>query len=154
MVIIDTDVLLLAFAFHRDVRQTQNNAFLNSIQQTNAAITIYNLMELLGQLSYNLSAERLLTWKSWLVDAYQLTIIWPVDPDDPVNAISFRNEVYERPIERMINHRAAFMDALILNLAERTPDVEYLITWNARHFKDKSSLLVLTPQEYLVKMGA
>ena len=47
----------------------------------------------------------------------------------------------------------AFMDALILNLAERTPDVDAFITWNARHFKGKSSLRVLTPEEYVTRVS-
>jgi hypothetical protein len=82
MVILDTDVLLLAFAFQRDSRQPVNTAFLEQVQAKNPAITIYSLMEILGQLSFNLSAERLSAWQSWLVDAYGLTIIWPVDPQD------------------------------------------------------------------------
>ena len=149
MVILDTDILLLAFAFHRDPRQPANTTFLDAVQQSNPAITIYNLMEILGQLSFNLSPERLANWKSWLVEAYQLTVIWPVDPEETTASLSFRAEIYEQPFERMRVHRAAFMDALILNLAERTPNAECLVTWNARHFKDKSSLTVFTPQEYL-----
>lgn len=54
---------------------------------------------------------------------------------------------FQRDDRQKVN--TAFLDALILNLAERTPDVEGFITWNARHFKKKSSLKVLTPQEYL-----
>jgi hypothetical protein len=106
-------------------------------------------MEILGQLSFNLSAERLSAWQSWLVDVYGLTIIWPVDPQDTTASFSFRAEIFERPFERMLTHRAAFMDALILGLAERAPEVEAFVTWNARHFKGKSALKVLTPQEYL-----
>jgi len=45
--------------------------------------------------------------------------------------------------------RMAFLDSLVLILAERTPDVDYFITWNAKHFKGKSSLQVLTPEEYV-----
>ena len=30
-------------------------------------------------------------------------------------------------------YRMAFMDALVLSLAERTPGVEQFVTWNARH---------------------
>ncbi|MDW8325881.1 MAG: hypothetical protein RMK99_04880 [Anaerolineales bacterium] len=41
------------------------------------------------------------------------------------------------------------MDALVLNLAERTPNVTQFVTWNAKHFRGKSSLNVLTPDEYL-----
>jgi hypothetical protein len=149
MVILATDVLLLAFAFQRDSRQPVNTAFLEQIQAKNPAITIYSLMKILGQLSFNLSAERLSTWQSWLVDAYGLTIIWPVDPQDAAASFSFRAEIFERPFERMLAHRAAFMDALILGLAERAPEAEAFVTWNAPHFKGKSALKVLTPQEYL-----
>jgi len=41
------------------------------------------------------------------------------------------------------------VNALILSSAERTPDVEFFVTWNAKHFKGKTDLAVLTPEEYL-----
>jgi predicted nucleic acid-binding protein len=69
MVVIDTDVLLLAFAFQRDPRQADNSAFLDQVQTAVPAITVYTLMELLGKLSFNLSAERLEQWPLWLTDA-------------------------------------------------------------------------------------
>lgn len=152
MVVIDTDVLLLAFAFQSDKRQSANTAFLKQVQAADPAITVYNLMELLGQLSFNLSPARLDAWQTWLVEAYQLTVIWPADLDD-MTALSFRAEIFERPFARMRSHRMAFMDALVLNLAERTPGVEQFVTWNARHFKAKSSLQALTPEEYLAQVG-
>ena len=46
MVILDTDVLLLAFAFQRDPRQADNTTFLERARNANAALTVYNLMEL------------------------------------------------------------------------------------------------------------
>jgi hypothetical protein len=76
VVIIDTDVLLLAFAFQRDPRQADNAAFLAQAQNANPAITVYNLMELLGQLSFNLSPSRLVEWESWLIETHHLTVIW------------------------------------------------------------------------------
>jgi hypothetical protein len=120
------------------------------VQTAEPAITVYNLMELLGQLSFNLSPARLDAWPSWLVEAHQLTVIWPLDPDG-MSAISFRTEIVERPYARMRAHRMAFMDALVLGLAERTPGVEQFVTWNARHFKTKSTLPALTPEEYLTQ---
>ena len=93
MVILGTNVLLLAFAFQRDSRQPVNTTFLEQIQAENPAITIYSLMEILGQLSFILSAERLSAWQSWLVEAYGLTIIWLVDPQDAAAAFSFRAEI-------------------------------------------------------------
>ena len=51
MVIIDSDVLLLAFAFPNDDRQKLNQKFLELAQTAQPATMIYNLMEVLGQLS-------------------------------------------------------------------------------------------------------
>ena len=151
MVVIDSDVLLLAFAFANDSKQEKNHSFLESVQTAQPATTIYNVMEVLGQLSFNLSAERLDQWQSWLIDAYQLTIIWMADEDQKLGKESFYEELYERPFQKMRSVRMPFMDALIVSLAERTPDVECFVTWNARHFKGKTSLTVLTPEEYLAR---
>jgi hypothetical protein len=151
MVVIDTDVLLLAFAFANDKRQKANTDFLNKVQDAEPAITVYNLMELLGHLSFNLSPTRLDKWQTWLIDAYQLTVIWPAELDAPTSPAFFRTEIFERPFAKMRAQRMAFMDSLVLNLAELTPNVVQLITWNARHFKNKSSLTVLTPEEYIAQ---
>jgi hypothetical protein len=148
VVVIDTDVLLLDLAYPRDKRFAANAAFLARAAKADPAVTIYNLMELLGQLSFNLTPTRLDDWQTWLIDAYQLTVIWPVDPSDPTASSFFRAEIFERPFAKMRAQRMAFIDSLILNLAERTPDVDHFVTWNARHFKSKSSLRVLTPEEY------
>ena len=149
MVVIDTDVLLLELAYPRDKRFAVNAAFLSRVVKDDAAITIYNLMELLGQLSFNLAPVRLDAWQMWLIDAYRLTVIWPIDPSDPAANAFFRVEMFERPYARMRAHRMAFVDALILNLAERTPNVDCFVTWNAKHFKSKSTLRVYTPEEYV-----
>jgi hypothetical protein len=61
----------------------------------------------------------------------------------------FRSEIFEHPFAKAREHRIAFLDALVIGLAERTPNVESLVTWNARHFKDKTTLRVQTPSEYL-----
>ena len=148
MVALDTDVLLLAFAFQSDKRQPANTAFLKRVRAASPVLTIYNLMELLGQLSFNLSPAQLDAWQAWLLEAYQLTVIWPLAPDD-MGTLSFRAEIVDQPFAKMRAHRMSFMDALVLNLAERTPGVEQFVTWNARHFKNKSTLQILTPEEYL-----
>lgn len=42
MVVIDTDVFVLAFAFHRDSRQAANSQFLEVVRTHESAITIYS----------------------------------------------------------------------------------------------------------------
>jgi hypothetical protein len=124
------------------------------VQEAEPAITVYNLMELLGQLSFNLSPAKLANWESWLVDAYQLMVIWPVGPEEQTPAAAFfRAENVDRPFAKMRARRMAFMDALVLNLAERTPDVQHFVTWNTGYFKSKSSLVVSTPEEYLKQVA-
>ena len=148
MVVIGTDVLLLAFAFQHDSRQVANRDFLQQVQTSVPAITIYTLMEFLGKLSFNLSLERLEQWPVWLADAYQLTVLWPVSPDAAVTYHTWRDELFTRPFTRIKTVKMPYMDALILNLAEAA-SATCFITWNARHFRDKSSLPAFTPSEYL-----
>lgn len=149
MVVIDTDVLLLRFVFHRDVRQAVNNDFLQRVLHTEPATTIYNLMEFLGQMSFNLSAKRLAEWNSWLADDYNLTILFPSSRGNQTADSFYRQEIFERAIAKISKEKMSYMDALALDLAERVPNVEYFVTWNAKHFKNKSTLVVVTPAEYL-----
>ena len=151
MIVIDSDVLLLAYAYPNDERQKVNQKFLEAVQTAQPATTIYNVMEILGQLSFNLSADQLDGWREWLVNAYNLIVIWDVDSKGQVVPENWREIIYERPFQKMQSVRMAFMDALILSSAERAPDVECFVTWNAKHFKGKTSLTVLTPDEYLAR---
>jgi hypothetical protein len=149
MVVIDSDVLVLAFSYPNDDRQKANQKFLEVIQTAQPATTIYNVMEVLGQLSFNLSAEYLADWQNWFINAYNLNVIWDTNSKEQVDSETWREIIYERPFQKMQTVRMAFMDALILSLAEHTPDAEYFVTWNAKHFKGKTTLTVLTPEEYL-----
>jgi len=148
MVVIDTDVFLVEFAFHRDPRYPINSQFLAAVRGHSPAITVYNLMEILGQLSFNLAPSRLAQWQMWLQAGYNLTMLWP-EPGKLDAFTFFRREIHEAPLTRMQEKRMAFLDALVLNLAECGQDVTAFVTWNARHFKGKSHLTVLTPVEYL-----
>lgn len=148
MVVIDTDVFLLSFAYQSDKRQTTNAAFLERAKDRERAITIYNLMEILGQMSFNLSPSQLDGWETWLIEAYRLNVIYPAYLGESAENF-FHTEIFERPYAKMRAHRVAFLDSLIINLAERASNVEQFVTWNARHFKNKSRLTVLTPAEYI-----
>ena len=152
MVIIDTDVFVLEFRFRRDHRYPINKRFLSAIQASGGAITIYSVIEFLGKISFNMNPARLREWRSWLQDAYNLTIIWPeargMDADSFVRSL-----VFNHPFERMCRTPIAFVDSLILDLAEQVEQAETFITWNAKHFVGKTSLAVKTPEEHLASSG-
>jgi len=147
MVVIDTDVMLLAFAFHRDPRQEANQRFLEAVQQRGPAMPIYGVMELLGQLSFNLSPQRLSEWPAWLQDRYGLTLLYP-DTAKLEAEPFFKAEFVAGPFYRMQQYPMPYLDSLILNLVENAPDVEAFVTWNARHYLDKTVVPVRTPAEY------
>lgn len=152
MVVIDSDVLLLAFAYQRDPRQADNTQFLTHIQDANPGITIYNLMEVLAQLSFNVSPTHLSDWETWLIEPYHLTVIWPHALENQNAETFFNAEIFENPFNKARTQRLAFLDALIIGLAERTPDVQGFVTWNARHFKNKTTIPTFTPTEYLAQL--
>jgi hypothetical protein len=149
MVAIDTDVFVLAFAFHQDPRQEVNTRFLAEVRTQTPSITIYSVMELLGQLSFNLSSERLAQWQSWLQDRYGLTLLYPHTANLSATAF-FQDEFIERPLQRMQRQRMPFLDGFILGLVEQVASVDAFVTWNARHYQGKTPLTVLTPAEYIV----
>lgn len=149
MVALDTDVLILAFAFHRDERQADNRRFLTAIQDQAPVVAIYTVMEVLGKLSFNLSAQRLTQWTSWLQDRYRLSILYPQTEDLEATTF-FQQEFVDQPFRKMEQYGMPFLDGLILNLVELA-EVEALVTWNARHFATKTSLTVLTPAEFLTQ---
>lgn len=150
MVAIDTDVLVLAFAFHHDPRQEANARFLEMARGQTPVVTIYSVMELLGQLSFNLSAERLALWPSWLQDRYNLTLLSPQAKSEDAETF-FQRELVAQPLDRMRHQPAPFLDALILGLVERAAGIDAFVTWNARHFRGKTALPVLTPEEFLAR---
>ena len=151
MVAIDTDVLVLAFAYHRDERQETNTHFLDAVRTDEPSATIYTVMELLGRLSFNLPAQKLSQWSYWLQDAYQLTVLYP-QPTVSDPSQFFRNEFVDQPLEHMQQvNGIPYLDSLIIGLAERA-QVESFVTWNARHFRAKTSTTVITPAEYLAQI--
>ncbi len=149
MDVIDTDVFLIEFAYHSDTRSAVNHEFLARVKESNPAITVYNLIELLGQMSFNLTPARLADWRSWLLSTFHVKVIAPVDLDDAKATILFKAEIIDEPFAKMRTHRMGYMDALALHLAEQTPQVTSFVTWNAKHFKNKTTLKVYTPAEYL-----
>ena len=77
MVGVDSDVILIELRYQRDARHAVNTEFLRATRVAAPAITIYTLMEVLGQLSFNLSPHKLVEWQTWLVREYRLAILWP-----------------------------------------------------------------------------
>ena len=151
MVAIDTDVFIIRYSFARDPRFVTVQRFLREVRSHSPAITLYNLMEMLGQLSFNLSPEQLGEWEEWLIRANRLAVIWPSALESDQVEEFIREELHSRPFALMQEQKMAYLDSLILGLVESTPEVDTFVTWNARHFQGKTFLEVLTPGEFLAR---
>jgi predicted nucleic acid-binding protein len=142
-VLIDTDVFVIDLRYHRDPKYSENRAFLERVRQGEfvGRTTVYNLMEVCGILSFNLSPHSLEGLFMGLARRYNVTILFPSDE-------------YERvcfdPVEILetMKQKFSFGDALIAELAQRhSRSLDLFVTWNAVHFADKLPIRVVTPSQ-------
>jgi len=149
MILIDTDIFVIDRRYVRDVKFQINSKFLDylSTKGIDRATTIFNLYEVCGIMSFNLSKQQVQNLFIGFESIYGLKIIYP-----PLGNKT-PEEAFDRLLAdtlRLILEKMAFLDALIISTAESVPHVESLITWNAKHFLNKTKLTVQTPENYLI----
>ena len=142
-VLIDTDVFVIDLRYHRDLKYSENCAFLERVRQGEfvGSITVYNLMEVCGILSFNLSPQSLEELFIGFATKYNVAVLFPPDEEericfDPVGILE------------TMKRRFSFGDALIAELTQRCKgQLDLFVTWNAVHFADKLPLQVVTPDQ-------
>lgn len=142
-VLIDTDVFVLDLRYHRDVRYRSNKLFLERVQRGEllGRTTLYNLMEVCGILSFNLSPQRLEELFIGLAARYNVTVLFPDRA---------REETCFGPTEilEIMKRKLSFGDALIVEVTQRhRRRLDLFVTWNAAHFDNKLPIKVLTPDQ-------
>ena len=147
MDLLDSDIFVLDLRFQNDPRYPINKEFLE-MGGRQRATTIYNLLEVCGILSFNLSHEALLTLYSEFSRRYTLSVIFPPVIDHQSLSTMIRG-VFEK-----ITRKMTLGDAQILWITEQHPEMERIISWNTKDFSGKSSLPVMTPQEWIVEQRA
>jgi len=143
MIFIDTDIFVIDKLFLDDDRYEITNAFLT--EATEKSTSIFNLFELLGIASFNLNEVELMKLFSGFGEIYGLTILYPSTAFIAVN--DFIESLFEN-VFRKIEMKMSFQDALILIVAEEHRCSKF-ITWNTKHFVNRTHLSVQTPQEFL-----
>src|SRR4051794_30967530 len=145
MVAVDSDVFLIDSRYRRDANFPANRRFLDELArgEVEGATTLFNLLEICGVLSFNLNSTQLQGFYADFARHYRVRVLAPQLP--------------ERLGQRMIDllagrtlgimlRRVSFGDALTLLAVESNLDVTTFITWNARHFTDRTRLEVMTPR--------
>ncbi len=152
MILIDSDVYAMHLMYLRDVRFSLNQDFLDRVRPIPKATTIFNLLEICGQASFNLSLVAVQRLYRDFAKSYRVRVLIPrtqgLSAEQLLQRVLIERSLYK------IFAKMAFMDALILSTAEEYAEIDAFISWNARHFRDKTSLLVRTPAEYLKACGS
>jgi len=145
--VIDSDVFLIDLRYPRDARYAANADFLR-LHGEPRGTTIFNLLEVCGVLSFNLSDRALLTLHEELDRRYSLTILGP--PVEQVSARDFLTQLTDG-VMRKIRTKMSSGDAQVLWTAEAHAEVTSFVSWNAAHFRGKTRLTCLTPAEWLAQ---
>ncbi len=143
MIFIDTDIFAIAKLFPNDERHEINKEFLGEAKEKSTSI--FNLFELLGIASFNLNEVELMKLFKGFGEAYDLKILYPSTAFISVN--EFVEALFEATFQK-IKLRMNYQDALILAVAEQHHCTRF-VTWNTKHFIDRTYLSVQTPKEFL-----
>jgi hypothetical protein len=128
--------------FPNDDRHKVNKNFLDGA--TEKATSIYNLLELCGISSFTLTSTELTKLFMNFHQQYGLRILYPKpkgsSPEETIRHMVSR--VFEKICMKM-----NYSDAQILLVAEQH-NCSSFVTWNVKHFNDRTHLTVKTPAEY------
>jgi len=146
MVLLDTNVFVIDRFFRRDERYEVNRQLVARLPRIEAGFCIFSLFELCGISSFNLSPEELKRWSYHFDEVYGIEILEPRGLYTMLAAdwfARFSNRMFE-----LFGRKMTWGDAVLLKTAEDY-EVEAIITWNKKHFEGRTTIEILTPEEYL-----
>ena len=145
MIVIDTDVLALYHFFTKDDRHNTACTFIRDTQEIPRGTTIYNLLELSGILSVAGKPGPARSLLEAYATAADMQVLFPhLSPLSPeVFWADYSGELME-----MMERGLRYGDAKVLWVAQNS-NASSLVTWNTRHYQERTPLSVLTPDEYL-----
>lgn len=146
LILLDADVVLIDHRYKRDPKYKVNRDDLDRLHRDGQKLGIVTqtLLEIVGVLSFATSISRISGLADLLILQYDLEAI--PDPTANTNYASVT-------IAEVINHLAKQMslgDAVqAAQISLFAPNADALLTWNAKHFRGKVVVPVLTPEEWL-----
>jgi len=145
VLLIDSDVFVIDRRYRKDAKYRTNKNFLDFVHEEEKYTTIFNLLEITGILSYNLSTSDIERFYYAFPNYYKINIISPVT--NTLSADSFMSDL-TNDIHEIIKKKVNFGDSLILKTAIDNRINTY-VGWNIRHFKEKAKMIFYTPIDYL-----
>jgi predicted nucleic acid-binding protein len=144
MVLLDTNVFLIARFFQRDARHAESARLVEQLPQQQGAIYLFTLFELCGLASFNLSAQELDDWMYGFSRRYGVKVL---DPPSLKEIEQFSTSIFS-----LVRRKMSMGDAFLLQAAEAY-NVNAIITWNPRHFADRTHIPVWTPGDWMAQQN-
>lgn len=108
------------------------------------AVPVCTLLELCGAASFSLNTEELALWLFSFAQVYRIKVLDPYPGGEALTIGHYLAELGKEYITRGMT----FGDAALLREAEAYGAVA-IVTWNPKHFRDRTRVPVLTPEEWL-----
>lgn len=147
MVLLDTNVFVIDRFFPRDDRYSTNQAFVAQLSTMEAGFSIFSLFELCGISSFNLSSRELKRWMYHFDAMYDVAILGPRGLHTQLAVDWF--EQFSMQLFDLFERKMTWGDAVLLHTAEAY-NVDAIVTWNTKHFKDRTAIRVLTPEQHMI----
>ena len=147
MITLDTDVLALYHFFTTDPRHTLTASFMEETRDAERGTTLYNLLELAGILSCAGKPDVARKMIETYATASDMTLLYPILS---TNSPELFFADYTAELMDYMERGLHYGDAKILWVAESN-EASMLITWNTRHYSEKTPLTVMSPEEFLQK---
>jgi predicted nucleic acid-binding protein len=150
MIAVDTDVLVIHRIFQDDPRHAATADFVARTAPQGYGVPIFSLLELCGVMATaKQSQAALLLLEEYLTSA-TVQVLYPPMVLENVTALwAHQNAELVKRIRRGMR----LGDAAILWTVESTA-CDALVTWNVKHYRQKTTLAVLTPDEWLTRHPA
>jgi len=149
MLLVDSDVFVIDRRYRKDPKYETNRNFLDLVHEKEKYTTVFNVLEIIVILSYNLSTSDIEAFYYAFPNYYKINIICPAT--NTLSADSFMSKL-TNDICEIIKKKMNFGDALILKTAIDN-HIETYVGWNIRHFKGKAKMTFYTPSDYLEAHG-
>jgi predicted nucleic acid-binding protein len=145
MIAVDTDVLVIHRVFKDDPRYAATADFLNRNVSQGYGIPIFSLLELCGIIATaRQPQEAVLLLEEYLTSPTVQVLYPPMVLENTTALWAYQNVELMKRIQRSMR----LGDAAILWVVESTA-CDALVTWNTKHYRQKTTVKVQTPEEWL-----